>query len=356
MKTTLYAKDNRGSIRMWSIESDEATSSLIITHGLLHGVKQTKVESIVLNKSGRDMEEQLALQFNSRVNKQLDKGYVANLRQAAHTKRTNRRGLPRPMLAQKYASEQVKQHLYVQRKYNGVRCMIGLQEGELVAYSRNGKLITAIPHILDQLRGKSFEDGVYLDGELYLHDTPLQNTLSYVKRKQDESEKLDYVIYDILTPQTFQERLELLDEYKTDSVIPAETFQVFSRDKLFDYFYQFREEGYEGLIARTVDGIYEDGKRSPNLLKLKAWMDGEFKVIDITSSVDGWAILTCEMPRDLNTQEVKRFSVSAPGDMVARTAVLLNRKNYIGMYVNVEYANLTEAGIPFHPIAKYWRI
>jgi ATP-dependent DNA ligase len=109
------------------------------------------------------------------------------------------------------------------------------------------------------------------------------------------------------------------------------------------------DAGYEGLILRRDGYAYEDGKRSRGLVKIKQWEDDEYKVIDIIASRDGYGVLVCEMKNKI------RFRVTAPGDFAEKEYVLINKLNYIGKFVNVQYAELTENGKPFHPIATMWR-
>jgi hypothetical protein len=106
--------------------------------------------------------------------------------------------------------------------------------------------------------------------------------------------------------------------------------------------------GYEGLILRTNDTGYEAGKRSKSLVKIKKWLDGEFLVTNIVPSVDGWAVLEC-------THNGGFFRVSAPGTIDNKFEIMMDKENYIGRYVNVEFFEWTNDGIPFHPVAKYFR-
>lgn len=90
---------------------------------------------------------------------------------------------------------------------------------------------------------------------------------------------------------------------------------------------------------------YEDGKRSGSLIKLKAWEDQEFPIVDITASADGWAILNCLAPNG------KPFTVSCPGDVPFKRYVLMNKDKFIGKDVTVQFAYWTEEGKPFHCVA-----
>ena len=107
-------------------------------------------------------------------------------------------------------------------------------------------------------------------------------------------------------------------------------------------------DGYEGLILRP-EGFGYEHRRSKGLLKVKKRMDEEFLVVNITRSVDGWAVLHC------STKDGKLFRASAPGTMLEKQQVARRKTEYIGRYVRIAYPELTSAGIPAQPVALNWR-
>lgn len=342
---TLYIVDNKQQLREWSIE--EYDDGFMIRHGVVGGSLQEKFEQVLEGKVNRDVYEQIELQMNSRINKQIDRGYVESIEEAKRSKATNAIGQKKPMLAQTFDIKYMdfRSGMFIQRKYDGNRCIIVNNGGEIIAYSRNGKPISSISHITDNIQ---IPEGVAIDGELYAHGYKLQQIVSWVKRKQEDTLKLKYHAYDLISNEPYQERFFRLNDIKGNfEVVP--TWAVSTEDAIYDYHASFRAEGYEGSILRINSSGYEDGKRSRSLLKIKDWFDEEFLVIDVIPSKDQWARLICAMPNG-NT-----FRVTAPGTMREKEEVLLNKNNYIGKRVTVEYAYLTEDGIPFHPVAKCWR-
>ena len=111
-----------------------------------------------------------------------------------------------------------------------------------------------------------------------------------------------------------------------------------------------KQLGYEGLILRDMNMPYQIDKRSKGLIKVKQFMDAEFKVVDIVPSSDMWAILICEIPGSGLT-----FRVSAPGTMYQKEGVYRRKDEFIGERVTVSFANYTVDGKPFHPIAERWK-
>jgi ATP-dependent DNA ligase len=339
-------KDAQGGVRIWNIETGD--SWLTFTWGQLGGATQTKTEQIRLNASGRTMVEQLMLQYNSRINRQRNKGYKDTIEEAVESK-TNVLSLPKPMLATTF--EKVKNidytSAFLQRKYDGNRCLIANCDGEIIAYTRNGKRIETISHITDNV---DIPDGTILDGELYAHGETLQTIVSWVKRKQEQTKQIKYHCYDLVEPGPFTRRLAMLEELALGPCIEiAPSYQCLSKETAQDALMEFRSEGYEGAILRWGKAGYEDGKRSKSLVKLKQWHDAEFEVAYITRSDDGWGIL------HLITNEGAHFKATAPGTQIDKCQVADQPYAYIGRFVTVEYAYLTADGVPFHPIAKRWR-
>jgi ATP-dependent DNA ligase len=261
-----------------------------MTYGLIGGEQQTKYETIETNQSGRTISEQMLSRMSSRVSKQRDKGYVDKYDVAVNNKSTNTLNLPKPMLAQPIKNVVVPVSYYVQNKYDGNRCLITKQNGKVFAYSRNGKIIGSIDHILSE--AKDIPERRILDGELYCHGVALQTIRSWISRSQEESKKLIYICYDIMSSDIYSKRLEALKKLNLNPPIYiAETTLISPKESLeYDIFSELKEaisRGYEGLILRNPDTPYEDGKRSKGLIKVKAFDDGEFKVIDVIPSADG---------------------------------------------------------------------
>ena len=348
-ETVLYTKDAKGDIREWAISHDGET--ITIRYGFVGGTMQYQYEEIKTNSSGRDFFEQAELRVDSRISRQLDKGYVYSINKAREGKATNRMGKPKPMLAQKV--DDVRgidwDNAIVQPKFDGNRCLIYCEDGVNKAYTRNGKPVEAIDHILQDI---TLEEGMIVDGELYCHGQKLQTIVSWIKRKQEQTKQLKYHLYDFVAPDlSYKLRSEIIKGIPKGSSIEAVYgLKVASREALQLAFRAYRAGGYEGAILRWGDFGYEDGKRSKSLLKLKEFHSDEFKVIDIIKSNEGWGILVCELQDRTGT-----FKVSAPGDMAEKYSYVINKDLYIGKDVTVEYAGLTNLGVPFHPIAINFR-
>lgn len=345
-ETALYMKDAKGIVREWKIQQNGG--DIVIHHGVVNGQQQQVRETVKQGKAARTLQQQIESRINSRINKQELKGYKRTLEEAL-AGRTNALGLYRPMLAQSY--QKVKnvsiENSWVQMKYDGCRMLVTKQNGKLLAYSRNGKIMENIDHILN---GINIPEGTTLDGECYAHGHSLQEVVSWIKRKQANTYRLEYHIYDLVSSEIFANRLEILRSYQYGQMAHLVPTQHISEiDSIQKQFSKAKETGYEGLILRTDVAGYEDGKRSKSLLKIKQFLDDEFTVIEIEKSDKNRTVVTCL------ARNGKTFKVSPPGTLPERLKVYDNYEFYIGKTLRIEYSVLTADGIPFHGVATEWR-
>ena len=347
MQTTLFAKDVNDSIRVWIITVHD--NGLTIEYGMLGGSIQTKNEEIRVGKGGRTKDQQIYSRYLSRINKQYDQGYVEDLDVCIAQKRKNAIGLLRPMLASpiKNVRNIDYERAFYQHKYDGNRCLVTKQSGKIIAYSRNGKPVKSIGHILS---GIEIDEGQTIDGELYCHGFSLQTICSWIKRKQEATLNLSLRVYDIVDNSPYIERLDRLESLRLgDHAEVVPTIRVESESSLDSLLESSLKDGYEGGILRWGDEGYEDGKRSKSLAKIKVCEDDEFIILDVMPSKDGWARF------ELEAHNGESFNVTAPGTFNQKMSIMDKAEEYIGKSVNVKYSNLTKDGIPFHPVATGFR-
>ncbi len=341
---TLYKRAANGTIQFWSIDTDG--EQIIIKFGKLGGQTQTVNEDVPYGKGGRDLADQIESRINSRIKRKLDMGYLDTLDKVkAQKKVLNQLGLPLPMLAQKI--KDVKnidyRNSFIQYKYDGHRCLITKRDGKMIAYSRAGSLIETIPEILASI---DIEEGVILDGELYLHGKMLNQIGSLIKRYQEGTKQLVYHCYDVMLAVEYELRYKFISALpQNERFIIAPTWANISESDIPQLLDDSIAAGYEGLILRQPDYSYEDNKRSKGLVKIKRFDDDEFEIVGINQSRDGWAILVCV------TKDGNKFEASAPGTFTEKYHVWNNKEKYIGRKVTIKYPNYTEYGIPFQPIA-----
>jgi len=337
MSTTLYKRHTNGQIGTWTIW---ATADMIFmeTKRTMDSTGTIHSEVVSQGKQGRSLQEQVALRIEARVRNKLDGGYKYQMGDLGDVV-TNQLELPTPMLAVSNAKS-LGTRVYVQPKLDGMRMIVTKQHGKIVAYSRKGKLIDTVGHILQALDAH-LENGQFLDGELYRHGSTLQQIMSLAKRSQQDSALLQYHIFDAIWDAPFSERLNGLQQLPTHGpIVKVDTTLLTTTVSVDSLMRKARAEGYEGLILRDGDATYEPGKRSPHVVKVKEFLDAEFVVTDWDRTPQGVPILLCR------TKERKYFRVTAPGTHAQRE----NAADLIGKLVTVKYAYMTAEGVPFQPV------
>ena len=348
---TLYRKNSFGLGR-WCIWQDHD----VIRFGhstSLDGHIIPSEELVEKGLAGRSLQEQIESRINSRTSKMLDKGYKYDPDEAAKAM-TNQLGLITPMLAKPLKASKIAKSI-IQPKFNGHRCLITKVDGEIIAYTRQGKPIDTMGHITSEF-AELLPEGVVVDGELYVHGALLQSIASLVKRAQAGSADVVYYAYDyvLLHDKKVQyvDRLTILDDLianTAEHVRSAESQIVYNLDEAVEVYRKHLQQGYEGSMLKTLSGLYESGKRSSSLLKMKPKFDTEAEVIDIVPGDTGLGICVCKIANLDQT-----FKVLAPGTHGDKIEALENKQDYIGRRLKIEYRELTANQLPFHAVATEW--
>lgn len=243
----------------------------------------------------------------------------------------------KPMLAQNWDKHRAKINYpcVVQPKLDGIRCLAH-REGDTITYwSRAEKPLLNLSH-LDPWCLTWMSDGEWLDGELYNHTIGFQKICSLVKRKQPDTEKIRYWVYDVIVPDTdFANRVPHLNGYLCLTEADVDKQHKF-----------LVSQGYEGSIIRNLTGYYKHG-RSFDLQKRKDWFDEEYPIVGVVEGKGkfvGCAIFILDCPGG-------RFSCTAPGTVGDKQYYFENKELYIGRELTVKYQEKTESGIPRFPIA-----
>ena len=180
---------------------------------------------------------------------------------------------------------------FIEYKYDGVRVIAIVQNGDATLYSRNGKLLENFPHINEALSRSEFE-GLVFDGEVMSED--FQTLMKQVHRKEGAQTEDSYLaVFDMLTLEEFNagatdmtafERRERLIGYQplfsyrlqlVDAVMldldtddGQASFKAMNKQAL--------AEGYEGLMIKPIDQGYKC-KRSHAWLKIKPFIEVTLK-------------------------------------------------------------------------------
>lgn len=269
-----------------------------------------------------------------------------------------------------------------QWKINGERCIITatLEQGlfELVKLhyrSREGVdwtdklsylddiLLPCIPQdIIDMM----IEEGVGLDGELYLPGYGINEINSFIKNTElPQHYKLQYWLYDIcIENMSAMKRQDLLNEhfYPYTRMFRSKDSHLNNKNVLnhlpFDGVQDINDAilkrdnyislGFEGLVIRKSDAEYQfGGRRNNSMLKFKKKLDGLFTIIDIVSEGRKRANLgKFILKNDINDAT---FECTYNAPHAVQEEILANKSKYIGKTVLVEYrerSGITQ--VPFH--------
>ena len=194
----------------------------------------------------------------------------------------------KPMLAYPVSKKPIDytKPVYIQPKFDGVRCLIQYDSGVVTAYSRTGKVWKNIEHINVNLY-KFFDKhpNVVLDGELYNHDfkNDFEQIISMVRKTKPTPEarvisagNVQFHCYDIVNKKMlFNTRSKWIDKNLPESycVKHVRTMLVDSEDQACVDHARHLDYGYEGSIVR-LNTPYQC-KRSHSLRKFKEFHDSE---------------------------------------------------------------------------------
>lgn len=362
---TLYAYDSKGKIRQWDCRSEG--NVVIVTHGLKDGKMQEKRTVCKAKNVGRSNEttpeQQADLEARSKWNFQIQReDYAEDVEKS---------GLQlRPMLALDYTKVPHRVNwadVYTQPKLDGLRLTAGSRFHDVVNSTGEHELMTRkgeiydIPHLmgvtknlLDMVNEKCDGRCVALDGEAYIHGMPLQKITSLARKNQKGSEKLVYMLFDlVIKDMPFRERYDLLkdtlEEYNRQNspftremeLVPVD--MVSSEDVMKHFHGVYTEQGYEGLMIRHASSEYKMG-RSPDLFKYKHFLDTEVKILEVWRDKNGNAVLTCQLKNGLTCKVTPKRTHDE------RKQMLKDAKDYVGKWITVKYQAETDDGNLQFPI------
>jgi hypothetical protein len=384
----LYAVSTKGKIKVWWSEVTGSKNLATITANRcigLTGKVITLKEVIDKGKHiGKTNEtnafQQAKLEVESKYRAKIRAGYLVTIpTNPTITLVTNSLGYLKPMLAPNKIPDSSKWPLpaFWQPKLDGHRAMVIMTNKGPVIYSRGGKIIDTMAHIVNVL-SLCMNVGEYLDGELYLHGQPVNQIGRLIKKyRAGESEKIKFVIYD--APHATAKWTERLSSYKktlslVTNISGTETFDIWTSNLIYgadfvvpiftcshdsivdikDQNIEAIEQGFEGGMLRAPDMLYNAGGRERKLMKLKEFDDSEWKIIRIEEG-KRYICGTTDIPQAIMKLELSpgdEFEVAAPGTKEEKAQIWHDRKKYIGQLCTIKHFGYTEYGKPWHPVAK----
>lgn len=384
---TLVSRDSKGKIRVAEISLEESVIGYTIYRytGQYNG-KMTHQPDIVITegKAKRTVEEQANLQFNAKVKEYLDKGYKEldgeiddfteeDLNKIVGENKSDANGFKKHMLAKQ--SDKVSdrtinklKYWYASRKIDGVRCSFYWNGSEIKSASRGGGNYDAAtsyfrnhPKLIDFFKNNP---NIILDGELYKHGKSLQQISGAARLEKTEGcEWLEYYIYDVMSDDTFENRLNILsnitasldlrfepnrewnDEDLRMQMVPQE--KVSGKNGIIALHDKYVSEGWEGCVVRNPESLYKYGGRGADMVKFKMYQDAEFVITGISEGLRDE-----DMCFTLETDGGIEFKAKPMGSRDLKEQYRKDLNKLIGKYATVKFFYLSDDGCPLQPVLK----
>jgi len=354
----LFRKSKDGRLCLWRIWTEGAV--VCSEHGYENGVMSRARRKAEGKNTGKRNEtspsQQAVLEAAAEHRKRIEGKYSLTPEEAEEVR-------IRPMLAGKFSKKYAEYPLHVQPKLDGARCLAyWTTDDEVVLLSRGGKEYHA-PHIVEAIK-RFLPKDTMLDGEIYIHGMVFQQIMRLLKKWRPlESIKLEYHVYDSPIAGgdeewTWSERYSFIrdlfrDVEESSPVKLTKTEVALSELEVREKQSGYVMDGYEGLIARNMDGLYLFGHRSHHLMKYKEFDDDEFEVIGHTEGhgkEKGCVIWICK------TKDGKEFRTRPIGNLDDRRAWFVMAPASYGQLLKVRYFGLYDDGVPRFPVGQGFRL
>jgi DNA ligase-1 len=194
----------------------------------------------------------------------------------------------KPMLAATVEdTSKLKYPLYASIKYDGIRAT--KQNGQLLS-----RTLKPIPNKNVQKMFSHLPEG--LDGELMYGDPAdkhvFSETTSIVMSHDKPAEGIKFYAFDLFSDRPFESRntslcAATMSSGPRNQVVTINDVEVVGQrwihteKELLDYEQEVLNQGYEGIIIRSENGLYKQGRATLKqgwLLKLKRFVDAEAKI------------------------------------------------------------------------------
>ncbi len=355
---TLYSKDSQGEIRSWemSTETDGEFYYAVSSYGLIRGtVQRSKKVCLAGGIPTRDPQNIQSFCL-SLWKKQKNKGYTEN-------KDGEPTGVaPRPMKAHLFDKHKHKLQypVIVQPKLDGFRCISIKRDGQVSCWSGSGKRFETTSFIEDELN-IYMKEGDCFDGELYKHKQDFNELSGSIRNIAENNSMAEYHIYDYIEEGMPQYQrlahIQRLFEYplpdadKFICVKKVQTMAAGDEQGVFGAASSFVKKGYEGAIVRSLSNLYRPKYRSPEMLKVKEFMEEDYKIVDF---YEGEGKDEGSVIWRLITPEGREFSARPRGSYPERRNLFKNGAKYIGKWLTVKFpknvASKSKDGIPRFPV------
>lgn len=374
MLPTLYKTSKTGKVQLWRTwtEGNIVVSEFGFQGGTIQREERTIYEGTNIGKKNeRTCDEQAEFIAESNWKAQQNyKGYVTDLKKEKHTGiKRKPKGGPNCMKCKEYSPKlmlNIGYPCYAQPKIDGV--MVMAEQDKL--WATGGDEYVGFPLIYGDLRKILHKDEI-INGELYLHGMPLKRISGIARKKKEidyEAKNLlelwlfdapvigDYSLNDPFSVR-FAELAKRVKGAGLERLKIVPTFRINSEAQLMQKHKDFVSNHFEGTIIRKIDMSFYQSKsssdRSKEILKLKDFKDGEFRIIGVgeVEERNGLKMIGSFLCR---TDDGKTFSVRPKGTVEDKVTWLLNPVSYMNKLLTVRYLQMWD-GIPQIPVGHHIR-
>jgi DNA ligase D-like protein (predicted ligase) len=169
-------------------------------------------------------------------------------------------------------------------KFDGYRCLAGRDSNGVTLWSRRGNFFTKqFPHVAQAF--ERIPPGTIVDGEIVALDANGRISFNLLQHHRSKAQALLFYVFDVLVyrgrsllEEPLAARREILSEiFKGKKAAPialSETLDA-SVDELVRVAKEF---GFEGIVAKRKDSVYESGKRTGAWVKYRVNWGQEFVI------------------------------------------------------------------------------
>ena len=389
----LYKRNAQGKPIFWKIQ-DIGNNTIAVCYGLVgreghietystHRKVADEIKSAINSKRKEGYKELQDLYDNAPYNGVNDINLIAYLNTYLPKFNTHEDGRFIPMLCKTLEDNKpFTKHTYSgQWKINGERCIITafkdddlFQNVHLNYRSREGVDWTdklcyldeyLLPNISQTILDMMIEEGVGLDGELYLPGYTINDINSFIKNTQlPQHYQLQYWMYDIcipdmsalvrywtleanfkrFIPKTMNKNIHL---NHTERLILLPNYSVQDFTEAVHYRDEFIDMGFEGLVIRDDAASYQfGGKRNQSMMKFKRKEDGKFLIVDIIPEGKRINLPKFVCKNDINDE---LFEVTLNKPQAEQEEILIHKSAYINKFILVEFRERSGVKeVPFH--------
>jgi bifunctional non-homologous end joining protein LigD len=172
-------------------------------------------------------------------------------------------------------------------KYDGFRMVATIERGDVILYSRNGKIISdRYIEVAKALQG--IKRDAVIDGELVAIGTDGRSHFQLLQNARRREAKLQYCAFDLMFHDGADLRsFPLLERKKRlKAILPKHKALAFSQHRAnfgTKFFEEADREGLEGIMAKRADSQYLSGVRTDNWLKIKTSKRQEVVIAGFTA-------------------------------------------------------------------------